>query len=180
MGIDYLYSIIDLYLKNETDTKKTALSIKKIEDNVEFNFDMNEKNSDQTNFVIPYDLYHEYLDNFLNRYKQKLMIIDEKYDSNKVNNTCHYYVLFKNGRSISFTGFSILEMNNIRNILYNIEFDKEKIRIDSINEEREMAYKPRLTLQQAGFSSVATLVMVIIFLADLLVIGLWLFKVLTK
>ena len=179
MSIDYLYSIIDLYLRNETDTKKTALTIKKVEDNVEFNFDMNEKNSDQTNFMIPYDLYKEYLDSFINRYKQKLMIIDEKYKSN-VNNTCQYYVLFKNGRSISFTGFSILEMNDIRNLLYNIEFDKEKIRIDGLNEEKEMAYKPRLTLQQAGFSSVATLIMALVFFADILVIGLWLFKVLIK
>ena len=180
MDSDYLYSIVNLYLRNETDSKKTALNIKKLDDQVEFNFDMNEKNSEKTNFLMPYDMYRAHLNNFLNLYKQELLVIDEKYKSNKETNICDYYVQFKNGRSISFSGFSILEMNDIRNILFNIEINKNEIRMDGIDEEKHMVYQPRLRLQQAGFSSMATLFMVIIFFADLLVIILWIVKSLTN
>ena len=179
MNSDYLYSILNLYLKKETEQKKTTLNINKLTDQVEFKFDMNEKNSDQTTFVIPNEIYNDNLNNFINLYKEDLMIIDEKYNTNE-NNTCYYYVLFKNGRSISFNGFSVIEMNNIRNILYDIKINQDEIRVDEIDEEKQMAYQPHLRLQQAGFSSLATLFLVVIFFADLLVIILWIIKVLTK
>ena len=175
MGIDYLYSIINLYLKKEIDNKKTILNVKKLENEVQFDFNMNYKDADKTSFVIPLDLYNNYLKEFLHLYKEDLMIIDEKYSNNKIDNTCYYYVLFKNGRSISFDGFTIIEMNNIRNVLYNIQINKEEIRVSNLDEKKEMAYEPRLRLQQAGFSSYATLFMVVLFIAAILVISLWIF-----
>ena len=176
MNIDYLYSIVNLYLKKETNNKRIILNIKRLEDEVEFNFRMNEKSEEKTNFVIPLDEYNIHLYEFINIYKNDLMIIDEKYNYNNVNNTCYYYVLFKNGRVISFDGFTVLEMNNIRNFLYGINIHKEEIRVSNIDEEKQMAYKPRLTLQQAGFSSYATLFLTVLFFADVLVIALWIFK----
>ena len=180
MNVDYLYSIVNLYLKKETENRKTILSIKKSEDAIEFDFNMNNNNTDKTNFVIPSEDFNNNIIDFINIYKEDLMIIDEKYTNNKVDGTCYYYVLFKNGRSISFNGFTILEMNNIRNILYDIKINREELRVTSIDEEKQMPYTPRLRLQQAGFSSYATLFLVVLFFADIFVIALWVFKIIFK
>ncbi len=179
MNRDYLYSILNLYLKKEANNKKVFLTIKKLDDNVEFNFNMKKGASDKTTFSISYDEYNECLLDFLNKYKEELLVIDEKYNYDNMNNTCYYYVLFNSGRSISFNGFSVLEMNNVRNMLYDIQINQEEIRLDT-NKEKQMVYQPRLRLQQAGFSSYATLFLIVIFFADVLVIALWIFKSLLK
>lgn len=180
MNSDYLYSILNLYLKKETEDKKTILNVRKLDDEVEFSFNMNKIDDEKTDFVIPFDVYNDNLLNFINQYKEDLMIIDEKYNFDNENNICYYYVLFKNGRSISFSGFSMLDMNNLRNMLYNIDINSDEIRVNNIDEKREMAYKPRLSLQQAGFSSFASLFLIVLFFADLLVIALWIFKAIFK
>ena len=180
MNSEYAYSIIDLYLKREIDNKKTVLNIKKLDDTVEFSFNMNELDSETTNFVIPFDEYSNNLVNYINQYKQDLMIIDEKYDYDKNNSSCYYYVKFKNGRVISFDGFNILDTNNIRNILYDIKINKQEVRVDNINEEKQMAYKPRLQLQQAGFTSYATLFLVALIFVGVLVLALFIIKAIVK
>lgn len=175
MNISYLYSIINLYLKKEIDNKKTNLNIKKINDNVECNFTM-KLSSDKTNFLVPLNDYNLNLSDILKKYKEDLMIIDEKYSYDNSNNTCYYYVLFNSGRTLSFNGFTVQEMNFVRNILYDIKINQNEIRLDALEEKKEMAYKPRVRLQQAGFSSYATLFLVVIFFATVLVISLLVFK----
>jgi hypothetical protein len=176
MNTGYLYSIINLYQKKEIDNKRTILNIKKINDNVEFSFNMKNTNDDKTTFLIPLNDYNLYYIDLFKTYKDDLMIIDEKYNYDNVTNTCYYYVLFNSGRSISFNGFSIVEMNNVRNVLYDIKINKNEVRLDSIEKEKEMAYKPRLRLAQAGFSSYATLFFVVIFFLAVLIISLFVFK----
>lgn len=180
MNIDYLYSIINLYLKREEDSKKTILNIKKLNDQVEFSFHMKTVKDDKTTFVIPYEEFNKNISEIVNKFKQELMIIDEKYNYDNVNSTCYYYVLFNSGRVISFDGFSIIEMNNIRNNLYDIKIHQEEIRVDDVKEEKEMAYKPRIHLQEAGFSSYATLLLMVMFFIDLLVVTLWIIKTFMK
>ena len=178
MDIDYLYSIFDLYLNKEKTNKKINFSMTKKEDVIEFNFNMNIDDVEATNFSLPYDIVAPQIENILNIYKDNLMIIDEKY--NYQNNNCYYYVLFQNGRTLSLDGFSMLELNNIRNILYNISINKEELRINNINEDKQMVYKPKPRLQQAGFTSFVTLFLALLFIADVVVIGLWIFKVISK
>ncbi len=176
MDIDYLYSIVDLYLKKEKDNKRTYLNIKKLDDHVEFSFSMKNETEDKTESKLSYEDFNARMLDFLTRFKEDLMIIDEKYDYITYNESCYYYVLFKTGRSISFDGFSVAEMNNVRNILYDISINKEEVRVEEIKEEKEMAYQPRLRLQQAGFSSYVTLLLVVIFFTAVLVISLLVFK----
>jgi len=175
MNIDYLYSIVNLYLKKENNNKKTILSINKKDDNIEFSFNMIKDNEDKTTFVIPYEEFKVHQIEFIKLYKEELLIIDEKYSYDNATSTCYYYVLFNSGRIVSFRGFTVLEMNNIRNILYDIKINTDEVRLDS-NEKKEMVYKPRLRLEQAGFSSYATLFLVVIFFLMVLVISLWVFK----
>ena len=176
MNINYLYAIIDLYLKSESDATKAILNIKKNNDVVEFSFGMKiDNNEDKTTFTIPYEEYNNRLFDLVNRYKQDLMIIDEKYIS-KNNSICEYSIMFNSGRMISFSGFTILEINNVRNYFYDIRINKDEVRVEEIAEDKQMAYKPRLRLQQAGFSSLANiallaLVFVAIFIIMLVIVG---------
>ncbi len=180
MNIDYLYSIFDLYLHNEKQNKKTNFYLTKKEDTIECSFNMGEDDTEKTEFSLPYEDVMKQLGNILNTFKEDILIIDEKYNVDNQNNTCYYHVLFQNGRTLTFDGFSMLELNSIRNVLYNININKEELRVSNIGEEKEMAYKPRLRLQQAGFTSYVTLFLVALFLVDVLVIALWIFKVISK
>ena len=176
MDIDYLYSIVDLYLKKEKDNKRTYLNIKKLDDHVEFSFSMKNEAEDKTESKLSYEDFNARMLDFLTRFKEDLMIIDEKYDCDSISGKCNYFVLFNNGRSISFKGFSVLEMNNLRNMLYNININQNEIRVNEIDKKKEMVYQPRLRLQQAGFSSFATIFLIAIFFVGILVIALWVFQ----
>ena len=48
---------------------------------------------------------------------------------NNDNGSCNYRILFKNGRILSFKGFAVLDMNNIRNMLYDIKIISSKYAI---------------------------------------------------
>ena len=180
MNKDYLYSILNLYLNRETNEKKTVLNISRKEEEIEFSFTMNIEDDEQTKFVVPLDVYRDTITDFVKDYKEELMIIDEKYSYNNDNGSCNYRILFKNGRILSFNGFAVLDMNNIRNLLYDIKINSEEMRVSNIDEKKEMVYKPRQTLQQAGFSSFASLFLIVLFFADVLVIALWIFKAIFK
>ena len=127
MNINYLYSIIELYLKKETDDKRTNLNIIRENNQIHFKFNMNKNDSDMTSFSLLSDvvLENNVLSSLIKLYKKQNIIIDEKYEVDKVNGSCYYYALFNNGRSISFRNFSLVEINNIRNIIYDIKFKKE-------------------------------------------------------
>ena len=175
MNINYLYAITDLYLKNESGDKKTILNIRKLNDEVEFSFGIKGFNENKTTFTIPYDEYNSRLMDLVNRYKQDLMIIDEKYTS-KDNNICEYSIMFNSGRSITFSGFTILEMNNVRNSFYDIRINKDEVRLEVIEEEKPMAYKPRVRLQQAGFSSLSNVLLLTLFFISILVVVILIIK----
>ena len=174
MNKEYLFSIIDLYLKKEDDFHQTNLNISKNEQEITFSFNMNQKELDKTYVNLPIDAINDEIINIINIYKENLMIIDEKYNDN------HYSVLFKSGRMLSFDGFKVLEINNIRNILYDININSSEMRLNDLNKEPKLAYEPKLTLQQAGFASFTTLFLVALFLTDIFIIALWIFKALTK
>ncbi len=179
MNNGYLDSIIELYLRKEKNNRRTNLTMKKKDDKIEFSFNMKMDDPDKTIFSLPIEMVNSHFQEFLNMYKEDLLIIDEKYDYDSTNNTCYYYVEFKNGRVLSMHGFSILEINNIRNILYNIKIHAEELRVNP-KEEKEMVYKPKTVLQQAGFASYFTIFLITLFFVDIFVIALWVCKLLMK
>ncbi len=178
MNIDYLYSIINLYLKKEKANLKINLNMRNDGDKITFKFNMDKDDPNKTDFSLPYDEVNQELVNILKTIKQNQMIIDEKYQNKQ--SDYHYSVLFQNGRSLSFDGFSLVELNNIRNILYDIQINSSELRLTDLNQERKMAYTPLPKLQQAGFASYTTLFLVALFLTDVFIIALWVFKVLTE
>lgn len=176
MNINYLFSIITLYLTKEEERKTNLNIVKQVNNKVRFNFSMNQSANDVTTFVLPYDIVMQdtNLTTMLKTYKQNLMIIDEKYEYNKIDQTCYYYALLNNGRVLTFNNFSIEEVNNIRNVLYDIKIQKEEIRVifDEEEDERPKAYR----LQEAGFTSYRTLFLVTVCFLGILILSLWLFK----
>ncbi len=178
MNTDYLLSIINLYLKKENDKKKTNLNIHKLEQVIIFSFNMSKKESDKTSCTISIEEIDGKISKILNIYKEDEMIIDEKYSNKKDN--CHYEVLFKNGRILSFDGFNSVEINSIRNILFNISVSNNVIQLEELNEEKKMVYHPTFSLQQAGFASNTTLFLVALYVLDAFLIALLIFKELTK
>ena len=177
MSYDYIYSIISLYVKNETDDKKVNLNLTKTSKKVVLKFNMKKEDDNKTTFDLPYEVVNNYIENILNIVKENLLIIDEKYELDSQKKYCYYYVKFSNGRILSFNNFSIVEINNIRNILYNINLRRDEIRIElDAKEEVKMNYKPRL--QESGFISHSSLFLMVLYLADAFMISLWIFKVL--
>ena len=177
MKYDYIYSIVELYLKNETDDRKVNLSLTKTSKKVILKFDLKRESDEKTSFDLPYDVVNNYIENILKKFKNNLLIIDEKYELDSQKKYCHYVVKFSNGRTLTFNNFSIVEINNIRNILYNINVRRDEIRIDlDEHDEVKMNYKPRL--QEAGFASHTSLFLMALYFADIFMISLWIFKAL--
>lgn len=176
---EYLYSVLNLYLNKENDVRKTNLHIFKANDKVTFGFNMKEKDLDKTTCDIPFNDFMTCISKIIAIYKNDIMIIDEKYDYNNINQTCYYYVKLKNGRILSFDGFSVLEVNNIRNILYNINTYKEEIRVKLEKEDGvSMNYKP--ALQETGFISFKYIALIVGIFSLIFVLSLWACKLLMK
>ncbi len=156
MNFDYLRSIIALYLDNEDEKKKTRLNIVKENDKISFCFRMISDSPDKTFFNISSDIMNDNWKTFIELYKKDLMIIDEKYEFHQEDNTCYYYVKFKNGRTCSFDHFPLLEINNLRNYLFDIQINQEEIRV---GQKEEYHYTPKMQLQYAGFISYRAIVL---------------------
>lgn len=174
MDTEYLYGIIDLYLDNEDDHSHTNMIIEKQEQNISFSFNMDETDFEKTVVNVTLEDFTKEIANILNYYKKEIIVINEEY-VNKDENP-FYRVYFQNGRTLSLEGFSVLEINNARNILYNIHIDSEEIRLDNLNEKKTLAYQPAFRLQQTGFSSYVTLFLAVIFLTVVFVVALLVFN----
>ena len=172
MDINYLYSIVNLYLKKEKGNKKANLSLIKDNERIKFRLNMDKDDVDVTSFDISSDELFEN-DNFkklITMYKDKTIVIDEKFD-NKV-----YNILLNNGRRLTFENFSIIELNDIRNIIYDIKFQKEEIRIDFLDDE-DIDNKYYYTLRPTGFANFKTILVIAVCFLVVFIVSLWLFNV---
>ena len=172
MDINYLNSIVNLYLMKENNDKRTNLSLVKDNDQIKFSFNMDKDNIDVTSFIISYDelFKNDNIKTLIQNYKDKTIVIDEKFD-NKV-----YSILLNNGRRISFENFSVIELNDIRNIIYDIKFQKEEIRIDFLDDE-DIDNKYYYTLRPTGFANFKTIILIAVCFLVVFIVSLWLFNV---
>ena len=183
MDINYLYSIVNLYLSKENDEKKTNLSvIRKSDEEIQFNFNMNEKLIEVTSFVVPLEKVLDSLNltTLLQMYKQKFIIIDERYEYDKENDLYDYFIKFNNGRKIAFCKFNLLEINNIRNVIYSIKIQKEEIRVVFEDELEEEKVNFSLRLQQTGYANYVMLLLSSLCFFAIFILSLWIFDVFIK
>ena len=177
MDYNYVYNIMDLYFKNEKENQKVILNLTKTFDKVVLKFKINNKSNDITTFDLPLQIVNNYIHLIIKKFKEENLVINEKYELDSQNKNCMYLVKFSNGRVLSFNNFSIIEINNIRNILYNIKIRQEELRISNDDSENiKMNYIPRL--QETGFTKSSSLFLMVIFFADIFMLSLWVFKIL--
>lgn len=178
MNLNYFMSVLELYLNKEKE-HKTNLSIIKYQNNkIKVAFTMNHDLNETTTFFVAYDAFMETdnLSNLFKQYKDDLIIIDEKYEYDKLNELCYYCIMLSNGRIMSFKNFSLEEVNNIRNLVYNIKYNPNEIKIVLEKEEKVGYYHPNFALGQTGFVSFLTFFVVVLGILNVLIITLWVFK----
>ncbi len=105
MDYNYVYNIMDLYLKNENDNQKVDLNLTKTYDKVILRFNITNKGSDKTTFDLPLEIVNDYIHKIINRFKENYIVIDEKYELDSKHKNCVYLVKFNNGRFLSFNNF---------------------------------------------------------------------------
>lgn len=178
MNLNYFISVLELYLNKETEYKTNLSIVKYLNGKLKVNFTMNHDLNETTSFFMEYDSFMERdnLCQLFKQYKQDLIIIDEKYEYDKLNETCYYCIMLANSRILSFKNFTLEEINNIRNLIYDIKYNPNEIKIVLDEEEKGGYYHRTLALGQSGFASFLTLLVVILVLLNVFIIALWIFK----
>ena len=171
MNIDYLYSIMNLYFKKENNIDKACMKIVKKNDNLEFNFNMNSNDPNKTCFFFPEDLFEENMNNILGFFKDNSVLIDEKYNYDKEKDCCNYNVEFQNGRKITFDGFSVKYISDIRNSIYNKTLNTNEIDA-KFDEEFNYNLNNKFTPAYTGFASFKSILLISLFFLIVLVISL--------
>ena len=178
MNINYFASVLELYLNKERENKINLSIVKYHNDKVKINFTMNHDLNETTSFFVGYDCFMEKdnLCDFLKQYKGNLIIIDEKYEYDKLNETCYYFIMLSNGRVLSFKNFSLKEVNEIRNLVYDIKYNPQEIKVILDEPLKNGYYHPNLLLGQTGFASFLTFFVVVLGILNVLIVTLWVFK----
>ena len=179
MNTNYLYNVLDLYLDSENG-KHAILNISRNDDYI-FSFSMDDQNSDKTRVVISDDdTTIELLQSVIRKFKDDSICIEDNYDYNEEKKLCKYEAELNNGRKLIFKNFTLEEINLFRNIIYNISIYEDSMKVD-LEEEKEISKIPyNVRLRQAGFSTYITIFLVLVWLADIIVIALWIFKHISK
>ncbi|MBP5684012.1 MAG: hypothetical protein J6X02_01995 [Bacilli bacterium] len=179
MNTNYLYSVLNLYLNSEKNGHM-ILTISRNEDYI-FAFNMEGKKSDVTRVIIrDEDTTIELLQDIISKIKDDSICIDDNYDYNEEKKVCKYDAILNNGRKIIFKNFTLEEINVFRNMIYNISAYDDQMKVE-LSEEKEISKIPyNVRLRQAGFSTYVTIFLVLIWLADIIVIALWIFKHISK
>lgn len=178
MNISYFMSVLELYLSKEKEYKTNLSIIKHQNEKIKVNFTMNHDLNETTSFFVLYDTFmnNDNLYDFLQFYKKNLIIIDEKYEYDKLSEICYYSITLSNGRILSFKNFTLTEVNNIRNLVYGIISSPYQVEILLDEKEKRGYYHPGTLLGQTGFASFLALFFVIITILGVLILTLFVFK----
>ena len=173
MNIDYLYSVINLYLKKENEHSKTNMKIIKKGDNLKFNINMDSSDYNNTTFFFPMDLFDTNMEYILGMYKNNHVVIDEKYEYDQLKDECHYSLVLKNGRKLFLDGFSIEYLTKIRNIIYKDSVSEDELKFkynDLVNDN--YGFQNNLQPSFAGFASFKSILLISIFFLVVLIVSL--------
>ena len=166
MNLNSLYSIINLYVQREKNNQ-AIMTIAKKDEQIEFNLSMQKNNQDKTIITLPLELVLDAKKNILDLFRQDKIVIEEKYQDNI------YTLILNNGRKLNFKDFSLMEINEWRNDLFNIQIRKDEMRLPLLKDETKVL-KPRL--QITGFVSLWSLFLTIMIISGVFITSLWLCK----
>lgn len=175
MNIDYLISIINLYTDKDSDPfNKARLEIIKTPVDINCKFIISDLNN-PTSLSFPYDviMQEDNLNTWLNIFKNNSIVVLENNSYDKENDICDYNVSFSNGRVIVIKGFSLVETNNIRNVIYDIKYEKNVIRIPY---EKPIISIKHSQMRESGYTGVNFNLLIIIVVLILVLIAVIIFK----
>lgn len=170
MTIGYLLSVLDLYLLKEKNNT-LLIQVDNKENLVKFNFTYSFDSINQTFVKIDKDLFFNNLDEIVKKIIGNLELVKENLETK--NNKNIYTLNYSSKRIVTFVGFNKDEMVKIRD-KFNL---KESFSFDILKDtyDNKLLVNSNLKLQ-LGFSSYMSLFLSSIFLLDVLMISLWVFK----
>ena len=174
MNINYLLSILDLYLLKENDSP-LIIEVYDNDNIVKIEFSYLNSIQNKTYIKLDKNIFIDNIKYFIPKIQNNLIINKENIDS-KDN---IYSIIFSNNRQINFYNFKDLEIlrNNFINLPNNINEiqNVEVIEPTSYNEIYNEKKKTNLSFSM-GFSTYMTLFLTAIWFLDIFMIALWIFK----
>lgn len=171
MNVSYLLSILNLYLNKEKQDK-LIISFDNLENLVKVDFCYLTSQINKTFVKLDKKLFFNNLDTIVNNIQEKFKIEKENLD---YKNNKFIYTLDSLKQSISFQGFTKEELELIRKSFNNLETEFS-FKIDSYDEMYKNTNNNSKLVYKMGFTSYLTLFLSSIFLLDILVISLFIFK----
>ena len=172
MNMNYLLSILDLYLLKENNN---PLIIELINNNNIVKFELSYLNSyeDKTYIKLDKEIFFKDIKYFLDKIQSNLDIKSESIDNNI------YNITFSNNRKINFINFDVKDIELIRNNLnhtnYELMFKENKTETyNEILKENKSNQKLAFSM---GFSGFITIFLTAIWFLDIFMIALWIFKI---
>ena len=176
MSISYLLSILELYLSNLSKTNNSELLIEVDNEKsmIKFNFYYSFDTINKTYVTIKKETFFANLKEIMQKIKANLNLEIEKLEV--INQKKHYIINFSNQRIVTFLNFSKEEMKLIRDSFTNIseKFDFD-IKNDTYDKKILTINSPKLKFSM-GFATYMSIFLSSIFLLDILMIALWIFK----
>ncbi len=172
MNISYLLSVLDLYLLREK-TNQLIIQVDNITNLVKVSFGYANDTLNLTFVKIDKENFFNNLKEILTKIQGNYEAPQEKFSILKNRNT--YTLNFSSKRILSFIGFNIEEMQIIRNNIQNLQSDFKFYEEDNYNKQLLNNKDTKLSFQM-GFANYMTIALSSLFLLDILMISLWIFK----
>lgn len=179
MNINYLLSILDLYLLKENDSPIVI----EVADNNEIKVDVSYVRNlpNKTYVKITKEEFFGNIKYFLNKFQGNFEI--EKENISDIRDYKVYEVILENQRKISFKKFNVKDLEFIRNNFNNLKNDFRFERIhepvnanyDALLKKKSSSYQQNF-VHQMGFSSFSTIFLTAIWFLDIFLVALWIFK----
>lgn len=170
MTINYLLSILDLYLLKEKNNK-LLIQVDDNEKIVKFSITYSFDSINKTFVKIDKTIFFTYLEEIVKKITNGLSL--EKENMEIKSNKNIYTINYSNKRIISFIDFSKKELLSIREV-FNIKNDEFIIPIEDTYDNKIVMNK-KLSYSM-GFTSYMSLFLSSIFFLDIFIISLWIFK----
>lgn len=175
MNLNYLISILNLYLSKENDSP-LIMWIDDKTNVIKIDFTYEKSLNNKTYVKVDKDLFFNNIEFLIKKIQGNLEIINESFNNNT------YQVLFNNKRRINFINFNENELTLIRNNFNNLTSSFNNIFNNTVVDDNTtydniLSENKNIKLNLSfGFTSFITVFLTSILFLDVLMIALWIFK----
>ena len=170
MDINYLLSVLNLYLEKEED-KLLTINVANLDSIVKIDFSYNASHN-KTYVKLDKKIFLDNIKLFIDKIQVGFDISKEEYSN------LNYNIVFSNSRLLNFKDFSSNELELIRNNIKTLnEFNFSKIETNELNYNEIYVENKKNNLSfQMGWTNFLTLFILAILFSDIFMIALLVFK----